>query len=1044
MSAPTITTNKELPRSLVGRSHNTTVPYTALTRRQTTLLPQSNNYNKWTIDILRANKHPITDTEARLHILRERYHTIHNISRTPHPFNTRNIIYVIYNKLNQPNLLYVGRTTNNAIQRAQQEISKAIHTTDQSPLSKSIRRIGKENIRVFALQTVNNWDQSLYYERQWIHRLRTHIPRGNIPAINTNHEHYPLRPIPRRKPPPNRHVHADHDPIRLREKKIDNYHHNITNLRKSIHFWLTYQQLQEKPPPQLETTNLSKLTGMLALLRGFITYIKDRPTDKDYTTIIETQHNQLLLLYPASHITWLTHYISQQINNITTKLRNNPNPKTQPKFKVIVYRGFNHTINRIPLQKIIHNNTKLLPNKKRIDIKLVYRNSDPTSRVVYNFHKAGGELTKNYTATAHTCDCNDARYSTYTRNHHINTGNMEIINEIAGHTHHSELLTNLLKLGPKFVEQGATSNTGILLKINSALDDFIRQDSKYTHKKADEYTPWKAAINNDVTTHLHNNQQLLNNTPTPILRRKEILKLLADIHKKYVFTATDKLTNNYSIMCKHHWLTELHNSTLNNTQKTYITINKTIQQITEKHNKYLKLNHLYNKTTNMPIKYITPKQHKDGIRPICAAPNVTTTRLSKYLTTAISALIDAARTEGAEYKDKYGVRTFFDIENASDVRDRLEELNKTKDEPTTVITGDLTNWYGCIPHFKIEQSLRKCIPHLFDYTKRKYLHIHSNKTYAWSNTHSHRKGTRTFAYQDILKLCVWRLRNQHLTVGDVIVKQTIGIGQGDNHSGHLARLYTIWRERNFQRDLTLTNPAAAIAFSNTMRKHDDYCFLNNPYLTQHLYTKNNKPGLLPHELKINWTNPSNNKTANFLNTTIYITNNHKYKPTSSVYDSLNQKQLRTLAHKYKLSTHGSPGILRTRILQHLQPLAWIKNKLKLWDITTYNKKDDMTFNFTINSYPHYHSNLPPHVKTGVILGQLSSYVTTNYLRRDNFIKNVEKLALTLVQHNLYPPYLIISTTLNFLRKHPPIYNTKKPYMRRITLAALNTILRNVR
>lgn len=59
-------------------------------------------------------------------------------------------------------------------------------------------------------------------------------------------------------------------------------------------------------------------------------------------------------------------------------------------------------------------------------------------------------------------------------------------------------------------------------------------------------------------------------------------------------------------------------------------------------------------------------------------------------------------------------------------------------------------------------------------------------------------GRHCLASQDIVKLVIWRLRNQFLEVGKILVQQKIGVGQGDNHSWHLCRLYTIWREGDFK------------------------------------------------------------------------------------------------------------------------------------------------------------------------------------------------------------------------------------------------------
>jgi len=138
-------------------------------------------------------------------------------------------------------------------------------------------------------------------------------------------------------------------------------------------------------------------------------------------------------------------------------------------------------------------------------------------------------------------------------------------------------------------------------------------------------------------------------THIPITHRYITKQHITKLHDNYVFTNTDKFINNYSITSKTHWLQQLYDTTINPTQKTY----KIVQHVTEKqvinrHIKYLTEWKLEGRP-NLPRKYNNSKQHKDGWRPICAAPAATTTNLSKMLTVALDAVMSSANKQTYTY-----------------------------------------------------------------------------------------------------------------------------------------------------------------------------------------------------------------------------------------------------------------------------------------------------------------------------------------------------------------------------------------------------------
>ena len=142
--------------------------------------------------------------------------------------------------------------------------------------------------------------------------------------------------------------------------------------------------------------------------------------------------------------------------------------------------------------------------------------------------------------------------------------------------------------------------------------------------------------------------------------------------------------------------------------------------------------------------------------------------------------------------------------------------------------------------------------------KRRIYLIIKGKNATWSNTHTESTYyTQCYTAKKLLRLIVWRLRNQYIKIGNNIVKQIRGVGQGDNHSGHLCRLISIFYERKFMNYWIKEDQRVAKDFQHTIRKHDDYAFFNNELTKQFMYKSGLNRRYLPKYFELKWTTNNN-------------------------------------------------------------------------------------------------------------------------------------------------------------------------------------------
>lgn len=282
----------------------------------------------------------------------------------------------------------------------------------------------------------------------------------------------------------------------------------------------------------------------------------------------------------------------------------------------------------------------------------------------------------------------------------------------------------------------------------------------------------------------------------------------------------------------------------------------------------------------------------------------------------------------------------------------------------------------------------------------------------------------------LLNLLLWRLNNQFITIGKYTVKQVVGIGQGDNHSGHLARLLMVIAERDFILDTYQNEPQIAASFTCMRRKHDDIIFFNilEDLIKQRLHRRLTQPGLYPYFIKVTTTNDSPFTNAPYLDTRVHITGNPYagMQQPDTMDDpelgSMSQKQLQQLAKSLHLKQHGTRLEVINRIQQFKKPHNGYHYKSNIWALKSYNKKDGFPSHIQPLTFPNINTNLPEHIKYGTVQGHFHSLHTANSHSTADFINNVAQFLLRLHLKNGFPMHRLIHTLYTYTSKKVTLYS----------------------
>ena len=459
--------------------------------------------------------------------------------------------------------------------------------------------------------------------------------------------------------------------------------------------------------------------------------------------------------------------------------------------------------------------------------------------------------------------CNCAQSEFKDKHHqHILTGNLQIIE-------HNKL-RKLFHKGPKYREtkplNWEKARNNILDGLNNCVSNWCNKNG-YNENIFNE---WKNKISDTIDSRIKNLSENIKSSNTKLINKDHgAIQHLKDLHSNFVITPIDKAAGNVAIICKRFYAEilvkelGLNNQSLTNT--TYLQVQKTIDNITENHSKFLKKKFnitIENKNKTLPHMYWLPKLHKtpSKARFIVAATNCSVKPLSKAVTSALKLLYNQIES----YNDKTfyfsGVKKFWPIQNNTKVIESIKKLNSRK-KAKSITTFDFSTLYTSIPHDKLKNAMREIINFGFKGGDKFYIGI-TKYGARWVNDKT--KCNITFD-KSSLKLAINYLLDQcYFNVGNLIFRQVIGIPMGSDPAPFMANLFLYFYESKWLESTKKHNLIKARKFSNVFRFIDDLCAINDDFE----FRKNFK-NIYPPELELKEENISTSH-ASFLDLSIDI------------------------------------------------------------------------------------------------------------------------------------------------------------------------------
>jgi len=382
-----------------------------------------------------------------------------------------------------------------------------------------------------------------------------------------------------------------------------------------------------------------------------------------------------------------------------------------------------------------------------------------------------------------------------------------------------EQLIKLIRRGPKYRLSKEIDYDACINEIIKSLDEYIEKICQRLHKDIHLFDDWKNKIILSMIPKRLNNNQSMNESLSKLSLQK-----LKHLQNNFIFTVTDKASQNISIICKNIYFEQIKKEltalTTNNVP-IYEKINigyKTITSILKVQSARLgyEISTMNNK---LPFIHIIPKFHKNPIK-------FRTIISSKYCATKpISSIVQICLKTIEHYRKQYcrklenitGINTFWVIDNNSFIIKTMEKLNAKK-HAKSIATYDFAKMYTMLEHQCIIEELKQII----NYTlKDKFGLLICGKTTKLCEINS-----CDINRSKLMKLIEYVVTNTYFSLGDNIYKQSHGIPMGTDCAPQLANLYLHGVEYKYLIKTMHSNYALAKKLSMTGRYIDDLTNFN--------------------------------------------------------------------------------------------------------------------------------------------------------------------------------------------------------------------------
>ena len=224
-----------------------------------------------------------------------------------------------------------------------------------------------------------------------------------------------------------------------------------------------------------------------------------------------------------------------------TETKNRPFLKIKFANKVIDALNFSNILNQKSVQSNI---PPYFQNKESPCISYSYTRS--VASKIFNYKRSLQQIDFNsLSQNPLPCTCPGSEFL-YAPCGHVVTGDLSIVQ--------NDKLRDLLRKGPKFREPVSFSWHQNFDIIMDACETYARQWAKKEDVELDTLSEWIKSIGEVVKRRIRRLKHSVNTRSESIFRDPDVVRELSRLHENFVIVPADKASNNYTFVCKRHYV----------------------------------------------------------------------------------------------------------------------------------------------------------------------------------------------------------------------------------------------------------------------------------------------------------------------------------------------------------------------------------------------------------------------------------------------------------------------------------------------------------
>ena len=541
-----------------------------------------------------------------------------------------------------------------------------------------------------------------------------------------------------------------------------------------------------------------------------------------------------------------------------------PKVKKSPSHILPVY-FHNKGLEFIQLRSILRKPSVIskLPEKLQEDPPSIVYSLTPTIRnKIFNYKETVESINTDDLDTFGTnlpsCQCQDSPFVDPDHGH-IMTGDLSFVK--------NKHLRKLISKGPNYREPRNINWNKCREVISDGLDAFVDKTSNRINVDNSDFSLWKSEVLKQVDAKIGSlKKKVKYQKVSSVLKRKDVIDCLSEIHTNFVVVPIDKAANNVAFICKRFYVEVILKEIgiLGVGNETYVRIDRDKDEIVNDNVSFSKRLGLVvsEKNLDLPCIYWTPKKHKNptGKRFIIASKHCSTKLISRSVSLVFKLIYHQIENFHTKAKFLSNYNKFWVLQNCDPVLESINRINKKKNAKS-ISTFDFSTLYTKIPHDKLIKELSEVIDFVFDGGSCKYIAISLKEKAYWSKTKP--KSSVSFTQNSLKSAMKHLIKNCFFKAGDTVMCQVIGIPMGIDPAPFWANLFLYQYEQRYMTQLIEEDKVKARHFHSTKRFIDDLCAINDGNLFQSVYEN-----IYPDELELKVEHSGSH--ASFLNLDISI------------------------------------------------------------------------------------------------------------------------------------------------------------------------------